>query len=248
MHHTLGWRLSIADATETDVTPVQDGLMAIQNGHFFPAHDMTLAAIYFGAAGPTRARLVTPTFRQITSPFIRPMNTDIVPGNLPGIADYRSNPLRLRALEEIQLLGTQTTGGAAVVVGVGFITDLGLGAAPSGDVYTMRGTGTTTVVAGAWSQITVTWQDTLPNGRYAIVGGVFQGTTCLAGRFILENQFWRPGGLGVSALDLNTSPIFSKGNFGNWGIFDGNRMPNVEYLCNAADTAQEFYMDIVKVG
>jgi hypothetical protein len=66
MHHTLAWRLSIADATEVDVTPVQDGLMAIQNTHFFPAHDMSLLAIYFGAATPTRARLVTPAFRQIT--------------------------------------------------------------------------------------------------------------------------------------------------------------------------------------
>jgi hypothetical protein len=222
--------------------------MAIQNGHFFPAKAMNLLAAYFGAATPTRARFVTPYFRQFTNPFIRPLNTDIVPGNLPGVADYRNSPLRLQALEELQLLGTQTTGGAAVAVGLGWITDTALQPAPIGDIFTMRGTGATTVVAGSWTQVTVTWADTLPNGRYAIVGGTFQGTTCCAGRFILENQVWRPGGLGVSALDLNTSPLFQKGNFGVWGTFDGNRMPNLEYLCNAADTAQELYMDIVKIG
>jgi hypothetical protein len=248
MHHTLAWRESIADATEVDVDPVQDGIWAIQNSHFFPSVNWQLLALYFGAATPTRARIVTPTFRQVTTPFVRPMNTDIVPGNLPGIADYRNNPLTLRPLEEIQLLGTQTTGGAAVVAGVGWVTKTGIQPVPTGDIFTMRGTGATTVVAGSWTQVTVTWADTLPNGRYAIVGGVFQGTTCIAGRFILENQVERPGGLGVSALDLNTSPIFAKGNLGIWGTFDGNRMPNLEVLCNAADTAQELYMDIIKVG
>lgn len=248
MHHLLAWRLSLADATETDVTPVQDSIWAIQNAHFFPSVDWQLLAFYFGAATPTRARLVTPAFRQITTPFIRPLNTDIVPGNLPSIADYRTNPLRLRALEEIQLLGTQTTGGAAVVAAVAAVTKTGMQPMVSGDIFTMRGTGTTTAVAGSWTAVPVTWQDTLPNGRYAIVGGVFQGATAVAGRFILENQIERPGGLGVSALDLNTSPIFAKGNMGIWGTFDGNRMPNLEYLCNAADTAQEFYMDIVKIG
>lgn len=248
MHHTLGWRLSLADATETDMTPVVDGIWTIQNGHFLPAIDWFLLSAYFGAAGPNRARFVTPTMRQITTPFIRPINTDIVPGNLPSVADYRDNPFRLRALEEIQLLGTQTTGGAAVAVGIATVARQGLTPMPSGDIYTMRGTGATTAVAGAWTQVAVTWQDTLPQGIFAVVGANFIGTTALAGRFILEDQVDRPGAIGTSAADLNVSPIFLKGGLGIWGRFNSNRMPNVEFLCNAADTAQEIYMDIVRVG
>lgn len=247
MHHTLAWRLSLADATETDVTPVTDSIFAIQNAHFLPQDDWFIQAAYFGAATPNRARFITPSMRQITTPFIRPVNTDIVPGNFPGVADYRNNPLRLKALEEIQLMGMQTTGGAAVVAGVAFISRTALAPMPQGDVYTMRGTGTTTVTAGAWSAVTVTWQDTLPQGVFAVVGAGFIGTTAIAGRLIFEDQVYRPGGLGTSAADLNVAPMFLKGGLGEWGRFNSNRMPNVEFLCNAADTAQEIYLDIIRI-
>jgi len=248
LHHTLAWRASIADVTEVDVTPVTDGIWTIQNTHFLPANDWFLQAVYFGAATPTRARLITPTFRQVTTPFIRPMNTDIVPGNLPGIADYRPSPLRLRGLEEIQLMGLQTTGGAAVVAGVAIVSRGGLTPVPQGDIFTLRGTGTTTAVAGSWTQAAITWQDTLPQGVFAVVGCTFFGATAIAGRLILEDQVDRPGGLGVSALDFNNEPMFLKGGLGIWGRFNSNRMPNVEYLCNAADTVQEVYLDIMRVG
>jgi hypothetical protein len=247
VHHTLGWRVSLADATETDLTPVTDSIMTVQNAHFLPQSDWFLQAAYFGSTGPTRARLITPSLRQITTPFVRPMNTDIVPGNLPGVADYRMNPLRLKALEEIQFMGMQTTGGAVVGVGLAFISKAPLVPMPAGDIYTLRGTGTTTLVAGAWSQVTVTWQDTLPQGIFAVVGGTFIGTTCLAGRCIFEDEVWRPGGIGTSAGDLNTSPIFLKGGMGEWGRFNSNRMPNIEFLANAADTAQEIYLDIIRI-
>lgn len=248
MHHVLAWRLSLADATETDVTPVADNIWAIQNSHFFPARDWYLQAIHFGAATGTRARLVTPALRQVTTPFIRPIEGTIVPGNQPNVADYRRSPLKLRALEEIQLLGTQTSGGAAVVVATAYVSKGPLEPVPLGDVYTLRGTGTTTLTAGAWSQVTMTWQDILPNGRYAIIGGWAFGATAVAFRCILEDQVDRPGGLGGSDREFGPNAMFDKGGMGIWGTFDSNRMPNIEYFANAADTAQELYLDIVKVG
>jgi hypothetical protein len=70
----------------------------------------------------------------------------------------------------------------------------------------------------------------------------------LSGRLIFEDQIDRPGGIGSSAADLNNEPMFLKGGLGVWGRFNSNRMPNVEFLCNAADTAQEIYLDIIRVG
>ena len=137
MHHTLGWRLSLADATETDLTPVPDTIFTIQNGHFLPQDDWFFQTFYFGAASPTRCRIVTPTMRQITTPFIRPMNNSIVPGNLPGIADYRSNPLRTKGLEEVQIMATQTAGAAAVAVASANISKGPLTPMPQGDVDKM---------------------------------------------------------------------------------------------------------------
>lgn len=248
VHHTIGWRLSSADTVATDLTPVPDTIMAIQNGHFMPQKDMFIQCAYAGAAGLNRARFISPTFRQITTPWIRPINLAIVPLDEANIADYRQNPLRIRGLEELQLEGTQTTGGAAVIVGMACISSGPLTPSPAGDIYTMRGTGTTTVTAGAWSLCPITWQDTLPTGLYAVVGANFIGTTCIAGRLVFEEQWERAGGLGQSLTSGAGPKMFDKGGMGIWGRFNANRMPAVEFLCNAADTAQEIFLDFIRIG
>lgn len=248
VHHTLAYRASIADVTATDVTPVTDTIMNVQNGHFIPSSDMMLMYGYYGAAGATRARLVSASLRQITTPYIRPTSLAIVPGVQQHIADWRRNPLKLRALEELELEAFQTSGGAGVVVGILGVSLSGITPMPSGDVYTMRGTGTTTNVAGGWTPCAITWQDILPNGVYAVVGLEYIGVTALAARLVFEGDYYRPGcvaaGLGTSQPDS----MFRMGGLGQWGRFNSNRMPNVECLANAADTAQEIYMDFIRVG
>lgn len=248
MHHTVAWRLSLSDATATDVTPVPDGIMAIQNGHFVPTVDYNLLYAYFGAATPNRARFISPSLRQISTPWIRPVNTDIVPGHRPGVADYSRNPLTVKGLEELQLEGMQTTGGAAVVVGLAGLARSPVAPAPAGNPIMMRGTGGTTVTAGAWTQVAMTWQDVLPSGRYAVVGLQGIGTTCVGVRLIFEDQVERPGALGCSAEDLAPPDLFLNGNLGVYGRFDANRMPNVEFFCNAADTAQQVFLQFVRVS
>lgn len=248
MHHTVAWRESIADIVANDITPVPDELVSIQNGHLVPQVDMQLLYAYAGGAGITAARFITPSFRQITNPHIRPINLAIVPVDEPNMADYTDNPLRVRGLEELQLEIAQTTGGAAVVVGVAGLSKQGLTPAPRGDIYTMQGTGTTTAVAGAWTQATITWADTLPNGTYAVVGFECVGVTCVAARLIFDDQWDRPGCLGQSLVSGNGPRLFRKGGLGVWGRFTTYRMPNVQILCNAADTAQTVYLDIIRLN
>lgn len=247
MHHTIAWRVSAADATAVDITPVPDTLMLVQNAHFVPQYDYFVQYVYAGAAGLQRARLITPTFRQITTPWVRPIQLSIVPLDEPNMADYRDRPLRIRALEEIQFEAQQTTGGAAVIVGVAGITKGPIMPAPQGDIYTMRGTGTTTLTAGAWTLATITWQDTLPAGSYACVGFEYIGTTALSARLVFEEQWERPGTLGAGLVSSSGLPIFRKGGLGIWGRFNANRMPNVECLANAADTAEEVYLDLIRI-
>lgn len=248
MHHTVAWRKSIADATADDITPVPDSILPINNSHFFPPSDLQLLYAYFGAAGANRARLISPAFRQITTPWMRPVGLAIVPGVQPLMADYRANPLTIRKFEELQLEGMQTTGGAAVVVGVAGLAISPPGPAPAGDIFTMRGTATGTLTAGGWTQVTVTWQDSLPNGLYAVVGLQYIGVTALAARLIFNDQTWRPGCVGSGLVTSRPHPMFQLGGLGIWGRFNNNIMPNVECFANAADTAEEFYMDLIRVG
>lgn len=248
MHHTLAWFEDIATAVENDLTPVVDGIFTISNGHFLPQVNWNLVMAGYFAATATRARLRTPTFRQITTPFIRPIEGTISPGNDPNVADYRNNPLLLRGLEEIEFLATQTAGANANVFGIACITKAPLMQMPQGDVYTLRGTSVGPAVANVWTQIAMTWQDTLPQGQYAVVGGWFQSAAPVAFRLIFEEQVDRPGGLGAISLESRAAAMFRMGGLGIWGRFQSNRMPNVEVLCNAADAAFEVYLDIVRVG
>jgi hypothetical protein len=126
---------------------------------------------------------------------------------------------------------------------------MGQVAEPPGNVYTIRGTGVATLGATAWTNINpITWQNTLPNGLYAVVGGAFQSATCLAGRVIFENTPYRPGAVGQQLITDWTNDIFRNGGLGVWGQFHNYAMPQVEFLASAADTAQTVFLDLVKIG
>lgn len=248
MYHTLAYTKSHDNTANTDETPVPDGIIAIQNGHFFPQRDLTLYAAVAMAATATRARIVTPSLRQISMPYIRPIEPAAVPGNRAAIADYRNSPLILRGLEEIEVDGTHTTaGGARFTIGL-FAGWMPVPPMPMGTLITMRGVATNTVTANAWSLLSVTWADALPAGTYACVGLTAFGATCQLARMIFEDQQPRPGVVGITTITDQPNPLFTKGGIGVMGRFNSNRMPSIEYLCNAADTAQEVYMDLVRVG
>ena len=250
MFHTCATLRSNDATVNVDNTPVQDSIMLIQNAHFVPQQDMFLLYAYHEGVTELRARITSPTIRQFTPTFIRPINAALLPATLTRPMNLLRSPLRLKALEEFAIESTNSAAGPNVCT-----TILGLGVgpiqpAPVGDIYTMRGTGTTTVTAQAWSQCAITWADTLPVGRYAVVGLNFWGATAQAGRLIFNDgdQRWRPGCVGGATDVVIEDEMFRNGNLGVWGTFNAWAMPNFEALCNAADTAQTVYMDIMRIG
>jgi len=248
MHHTIAWFENVAQDAEADIAPVTDGQWAISNGHFFPSINYLMLCAAFISEDSVRARIRTPSFRQITTPWLRPITGTLAPGSRPGIADYRRNPLVLRALEEIEFLAEQTAIGAADIYGVACVAKTPPIEMPSGDIFTLRGTSVGVAVADTGTKIPVPGQDTLPNGPSAFVGLVTQPKTAIASRLILEEQWERPGGVSINTLEDVESPIFIKGGLGIWGRFSSNRMPNLQVLAPAADAAHECYMDIIRVG
>ncbi len=247
MHHTCAYFVALANVADTDVPAINDGVIALSNSHFLPQRDYDLLFAAANAVTLTRARIVSPTNRQISLPFIRPINAALLPTTDPNIADYRDMPFRVNALEELAVQATDSAAGpnnCTVVLGLGTQQQ----PIPRGNVFTFRGTGTTTVVANAWSLVTITWADILPAGIYAVVGMEAFGTTCIAARLTFDGQYERPGCIGSAAPANRSHFMFQKGGLGVWGSFRSTRMPIVEFLCNAADTAQEVYIDIVKIG
>lgn len=247
-YHLIAWSGSLADATETDLTPVTDIIQTIVNGHYLPQVDWQLNAFVGMAGALPRFRLISPTLRQVTTPFVTPLETALTPATRPGVADYRNYPLTLKALEEFQVNAQQTSGGTARVNALAAVSIGPITPAPGGMMYTLRGSSTTAAVANTWTQIAMAWNDTLPAGVYSVVGIVGFGTSDYAVRVVFEDSRWRPGGICLATENLIGSSVFLKGGLGEFGRFNANRMPNIEILCNGTTAVHTVYMDIVRIG
>lgn len=248
MFHLAAFEGSIAATADTDLTAVTDNCLLIQNSHFVPQQDMQVLFAYATAVTLLRAKLVTPTLRQFSPPFIRPIDNAISPTSRTPIADYRNYPLNLKALEEIAVQATDSAAGPNACTAMIGLQTGPMQTAPQGQIITMRGTGTTVQTALAWSQAAITWADTLPAGSYACVGLSGFAATGVAMRLIFDGQFWRPGAIIGATGVIIPNPIFLKGGLGVLGMFTANRMPNIEVFSTSADDAQEVYLDLVRVA
>ena len=242
MFHLVAYSTSFNAATETEISAIADGIMAVQNNHIIPQSDRYLIWAMGVGLNMQRLRLVSPTLRQVTTPFIRPIEELATPGNLFHFMRMSRVPLLLKGLEEISLFATQDSGGAERENGLLALSRGIVQPADNQQVFCMRGTSVTASVANAWTQIAVTWQDTLPVGKYECVGLECIGATELAARLIFEDQVDRPGCPGTSDEDTASWPAFQDGTFGVWGRFDSNRMPNVEVLNTAAVSAHTVFL------
>jgi len=115
--------------------------------------------------------------------------------------------------------------------------------------------------AGIWADIAITWDQSLPKGRYAIVGMVFgsyiaSGAVYGAARLKLLDTTWRPGVLvrQFEADKLGLASISPSLMYGErWPLmpeisFDHDEMPNVELLVGATMTDQACSLLLQKIG
>lgn len=251
-YHVAAYFESIDNTADTDINALGDGVLSIRSNQFvFPDKTQLLWAAAMSAT-LSRARLSQATFNVITRPYIRPIEQAAVPGDNPHFADYHSEPFEINPDEQLAIEAT-----SGIAMGSENFTAL-IGIArgplqpiPSGPIWTLRGTATTTLTANAWSDLTVTWNNQLPGRNFAVVGLQVQSTGCQAARlsFPESGQVWRPGCIGMTSLANEVPSLFRKGNLGFvWGTFNGFAMPNVQVLSNSADTSEEIYMDIMPIS
>ena len=58
----------------------------------------------------------------------------------------------------------------------------------------------------------------------------------------------RPGCIAYDVVSDVENPLFRAGRLGVWGEFEHNQIPTIEMWARAADTAQEFILDVVKIS
>jgi hypothetical protein len=248
MHHTAAFvNTALANVANTDIPALSDQILAIQNGHFLPPNDMKLMAVVAASATLLRARLSSPSLRQITQPQVRPINVGTLPVTDPNAQVFFGVTPTVSGLEELAMQATSGVAMTEVFTGLIWLLDRYVPPV-QGQIITLRATSTTAAVANVWSGVAYTLDDQLPNGLYALVGSEVQSANGIAHRWIISNQFFRPGGLSVTALGNRTIAQQYNGAWGEWGRFRNTDLPRLEVLANAADASHTIYPQVVKVG
>ncbi len=247
-------------AEDIDLAGADGNLAALADTHLFTQGDdlrvptlNQILAVWagLGSGGNGLMRLESPSLRDLNRLVINPLNglgdADVEPSDPLAILDYSRNPRRLDVDEILQVIANSDTTAAAFQWCILALGD-GIQQPASGEIIKVHADGSTTVTARAWSTVTITFADTLPTGTYQVVGLRAFGASMVAARFVFKPGTWRPGCPGLDSQASMDYPIFRNGGLGVWGEFQQTTPPDIEVLCDLADTSQDFELDLIKVS
>ncbi|HVI11027.1 MAG TPA: hypothetical protein VND65_22270 [Candidatus Binatia bacterium] len=229
----------------------------LNNGLNIPNQLRYLHSVFPLGVSMTMCRPQTPAFLPWPYWTLGPVNRGTTFESPPRVWDFSRNPIALNPTDELDIFAAQNSGGAETDYVAVNMSDGQLVAAPQGRMFTVHGTAAVTLNASAWTTVSWTFDQTIPSGRYAIIGG-----RC----FAAHGKFWRiipteapnyrPGGHMVQtydALDAHGQRGWDYlGQTGqNWGVWvytNSYIMPQCELFSTSADTAEEIFFDMVLVG
>ena len=196
----------------------------------------------------TRAQLRSPSLRRVVNFEIMPIGRGAAePGSPPAVVVFPNNPIPIVGDESLNAFAAEDGVGATRSTVLVMLAD-GPVAPVGGEIFTVRVTGATTLTANAWTNGALTFDQTLPVGRYQIVGARQESTGLQAFRFVFVGGLWRPGWLGTDAAADILTPGQRYGGWGAWGEFDQLTPPTVDWLSNSADAAETGEIDLVKIA
>lgn len=252
MHNLVAFYASVAqNAALSNLTPVTDPLVTVTANSrvIFPA-DYRIGAIQGLIVDGSRMRLNTPSMRNIALPELYPIKITADQGTNPVMIGPIWDRMMIPRNDEVGIDVSRAGAGAGDCYAALWVAPQ-FRPAPNGPVFTMRATASVTLTNGTWVASTLTFDQTLPYGRYAVVGlhvecndGVFARLT-----FPGQTQF-RPGVPCVEAYGSYTNPqMFRYGAFGLFGEFDSTAQPGMEFLGNVAGAeTPTVLLDLVKTG
>lgn len=246
--HTCCYYGSVANGTTlVDVPLVNDQILTRANNHAILGQPAKLLQVASLSTTLQRVRLNTPSARYVSLPYMQPVNASATIPTVPSIAKFGFNPLTIPRADEVAFEAVHGGAGAEnVVIAVWF--GFAFRDVPPGQRYRVRATASITASAGTWQNGSITLDNTLPAGDYAIVGLDVLGTNLFAARLILQGESWRPGCLcRDSEADVPDSS-FTDGTLGQYGQFNSINTPNLEILSVGANTSQTVYMDLIRIN
>jgi hypothetical protein len=237
------------NGVQDDLVRVVTTTLAVPLG--LPAVPLVAGGV--GSGGQGHVRLFSPSLRGRSRFVVAPINGandgNVEPDSPQRVTDMRASPLMLTPLELLQAEIHSDTTAAAIQWCLVWLAD-GPIAPITGDIFTSRATGTATLVANSWTAVTLTFDEDLQVGSYDIVGMRALSAGCIAARVLFvgggAQASWRPGVMGVDAVNDLEFHGFRNGGMGSFGVFTDTDLPQVEFLSLSADTAETVIFDLIK--
>ncbi len=233
------------------ITPVADPTITIGSNNLYVPTKYNLVlfcAGFTGAAAATRQQLRSPSLRELFYPEITPAN---ITGTFSGgefYSDFTPNPITLQTNEGLNFFtdggGDGTT--AQRIYGVVIFGD----AAPSvqkGKIFPVYATTAIQAKVDGWASGVITLSQTLPVGKYDIVGMRINGAGLIAARliFIGASAVTRPGIFCTDVVSRENFTQFRNGNNGVLGTFDTSTPPSLEII-GGTSSSQNVILDLIK--
>jgi len=214
---------------------------------YVPGALPNLAGYYFGGANFTQGQVSSPSLRTLANIDVEPADLADEPASPPAVHDLFASPKPLEGGEAINTLMAEDAAGASRVNAILWFSD-GPIAPVTGDIFTVRATGATTLVANAWTNGALTFTQTLRRGTYQIVGMRAQSAGLRAARLVAPGETWRPGCLGCDADGDIENQVFRRGKAGVWATFSHDAPPTVDFFSASADTSEVVHLDLIKTA
>jgi hypothetical protein len=244
----VAWTESQDSAVLVNIAAVADTLYRSAGDDIFVPRTLPfLGGFWFGGVNFTQGQIWSPSILRRLGGGYDIDQADLAdePGSPPNFVDLFDHPIPLTAGEQLRTLAAEDGAGAQRTNAILFLVS-GPAEPIEGDVISVRYTGTTTLVANAWTVGSITPSPTLPAGRYALVGARVQAAGLRAARFISQDQQSRPGVIGTDADSDITVTRFRRGELGSWLEFEHDEPPQVEYFSLSADTAETLILDVIQ--
>jgi hypothetical protein len=202
------------------------------------------AAALISATLPVQAQIQSPSLRQVANIDIEPVDTGLLFSDPAGFAMQGGSPIPLAGDEALNALVNSNPAGAELHYALVWFSDGPLQPV-SGPIFSVRATMSVTGIADEWVNGNLTFGTDLPVGNYNVVGMRFRATGAVAARLNFVGGAWRPGVVGVEAIDDSVGMPFRYGKMGVWGQFHTNTPPTVDVLAAAAAITPVVMLDLI---
>jgi hypothetical protein len=203
-------------------------------------------AVTINDASLVRAQLASPSLRQLANIDVEPIVQALVFGSYPEVTYLPDGPIPLTPDEALNLAVLSDPAAPVIHRGLVWLCD-GPVNQSKGEIITVRATSAVTLVTGTWVNGALTFLQSLPAGKYQVVGMRARGTNLVAARLVFPEQVARPGVAAVNAIGDLDHPMQRAGRLGVWGQFPHTNPPTVDCL-GVTDSAQTYIFDLVRVG